>query len=50
MKLEECDIIGMELAYIGCFLMTHWMIWSYNLYGIWGAGLMTYLTSFGGLI
>lgn len=49
MKRE--DYIGMGLAYLGCFILTHWMIWSYNTYGIWDVtNPIKYITTFGGLM
>ena len=47
--MEKSDIIGIIQGYIGVFVLTYWMIWTYNNYGIWGCA-WTFLTSLGGLI
>jgi len=47
---EKKDTINLLLAYNGCLLMTHFMIWSYQNYGVWGANPITYLTNLGGIL
>lgn len=44
------NLIGLTQAYLGCLVFTHWMIWSYNTYGIFGTEIFTYLTTFGGIL
>ena len=47
---NKTDAINLLLAYNGCLLFTHFMIWSYINYGIWGADFITYLSTLGGII
>ena len=44
------DIISLSLAYLGNFLISHWLILSHLNYGIYGCNLTTYITHIGGLI
>ena len=48
MKRE--DYIGLGMAYLGCLILTHWMIWSHINYGIYGTELSTYITTLGGIL
>ena len=48
--MNKEDIIGLELAYLGNLILTHYMIWSNIYYGNWNANIITYLTTLGGLI
>lgn len=44
------DKISLGLAYLGCLFFTHFMIWSYKVYGVWGANPIMYIIKLGGLI
>lgn len=42
-KMEKTDIVQLTMAYLGCFLMTSWGIWSYSKYNISYADMTGFL-------
>lgn len=51
MELTREDIIGIGMAYLGCFIMTWIMIWNYNIYGeVLNIDFSGFASHMGGLI